>query len=104
MNAPPVFVAAAQDSATRLLEAIECPPGHPEDVLPRLPRTASPAAGFYTYRTLFPELRFAAAWGELGRPANRFSMLPGVMARPETSTSAAPCDVSSHFQHVFADQ
>jgi hypothetical protein len=60
MNVPPVFAAAAQSTAARLIEAIECPPGNPEDLLPSPPRAASPAAGFYTYRTVFPELRFAA--------------------------------------------
>src|ERR1700683_744151 len=79
MNAPPVFIAAAQDYATRLLEAIECPPGHPEDLLPRPPRTASPAAGFSTYRTLFPELGFAAASAERCRSAGRSSALSGVL-------------------------
>jgi len=45
------------------------PSGHPEDVLPRPLRTASTVAGFYTYKTLFPELRFAAAGEELCRSA-----------------------------------
>jgi hypothetical protein len=92
MNAPPVFVAAAQDSATRLLEAIECPPGHPEDLLPRSPQTASPAAGFYTYRTLFLELRFAAACQELCRSAGRFSVFSSVIARRTRSW----CGKKSH--------
>src|ERR1700733_3846397 len=76
MNAPPVFVAAAQDYATRLLEAIECPPGHPEDALPCPLRTASPAARFYTYRTLFPELRFAAGCWDLCNGLFRQFWLP----------------------------